>query len=121
MAIFKLIGVPDVGFVVYICLNSIIWCLLWFGVQGHFGVDEWSPHYLAFIASAGPVLIAQFMANVSETSKTRSIFYPFHKDGWETMSMHLVISTLVCVGPVYVMVHMLLSNPGESFYFWMRG
>jgi hypothetical protein len=114
-------GLPDPGFVIYIGLNCAVWALLWFSIQKQFGIHEWNPHYLAFLASSGPVIIAQMMANVTENSKLkRSIFYPFHKDGWRTMSMHLVISTLACVGPVYILVHMLLSNPGDSFYYWIR-
>jgi len=117
----SLAGRPDPGFVIYIGLNCAIWALLWFSIQKQFGIHEWNPHYLAFLASSGPVIIAQMMANITENSKLkRSIFYPFHKDGWRTMSMHLVISTLVCVGPVYILVHMLLSNPGDSFYYWIR-
>ena len=64
------------------------------------------------------------------------MFYPFHKDGWkviiqnisgglifdfQVISGHVLISSLACVGPVYAMVHMLLSQPGESIYFWIRG
>jgi len=60
------------------------------------------------------------MANLTEKGK-RSILYPFHKEGWKTISAHVIIGTLVCVGPVYGTVHMLLANPGESFYFWIRG
>ena len=74
---------------------------------------------LGLLTSAGPVLLAQLMANITDKTK-RSIFYPFHKDGWKAMSAHLLISTLICVGPVYVMVHMLLSEPGSSFYYWIR-
>ena len=70
--------------------------------------------------SCGPVVLAQVMANLTERSK-RSIFYPFHKDGWKTMSGHLIVSAVACVVPVYAMAHMLLANPGNSFYFWLRG
>jgi hypothetical protein len=116
----SLTGLPDLGFTVYISINCAIWALLWFAVQKQYSVNDWNPHYLAFLASAGPVIIAQIMANMTETSK-RSIFYPFHKDGWKTISAHVIISSLVCIGPVYVMVHMLLSNPEDSLYFCLRG
>ena len=72
------------------------------------------------MVSCGPVALAQLMANLTERTK-RSMFYPFHKDGWKTMSGHLVVSAVACIVPVYVMVHMLLSQPGQSFYFWLRG
>jgi len=115
----SLAGLPDFGFAIYISLNCAIWALLWCAITNQHGVQEWNPHYLAFLASAGPTVIAQIMANLTESSK-RSIFYPFHKDGWKTISGHVLISTFACIGPVYVMVHMLLSNPGDSFYFWLR-
>ena len=119
MSMASLAGLPDFGFAIYISLNCAIWALLWCAITNQHGVQEWNPHYLAFLASAGPTVIAQIMANLTESSK-RSIFYPFHKDGWKTISGHVLISTLACIGPVYVMVHMLLSNPGDSFYFWLR-
>ena len=100
-------------------LNCTIWTLLWFSVQKQYGLDQWSPHYLAFLTSFGPLIIAQIMANITETSK-RSILYPFHKEGWKEMSFHMIISSLVSIWPVYVMVHMLLAEPGNSFYFWIR-
>ena len=112
-------GFPDLGFSLYMALNCAIWAVLWLGVQKQYGVHEWSPHYLALLTSVGPIVIAQVMANLAESSK-RSILYPFHREGWKTMSGHLIISSLVCIGPVYVMVHMLLSQPGNSFYFWIR-
>lgn len=115
----SLVGLPDVGFALYILLNCVIWATIWFALQKQFGLDQWNPHHLALLASAGPVVIAQIMANLTDSSK-RSIFYPFHRDGWKAISGHVIISTLVCIGPVYVMVHMLLSPPGNSFYFWLR-
>ena len=100
-------------------LNCGIWILLWFAVQKQHGLHEWNPHYLAFLASFGPVIIAQVLANITESSK-RSIFYPFHKEGWKELSFHLIIAAAVCIGPVYVLVHMILSEPGQAFYFWIR-
>ena len=115
-----LIGLPEADFAIYIMLNCAIWTLLWFAVQKQHGIHEWSPHYLAFLTSVGPIIIAQVMANITETSK-RSLIYPFHKEGWKEMSFHLIVSGVACIGPVYIMIHMLLSNPGDSFYFWIRG
>ena len=115
----SLASLPEPGFAIYITLNCVIWTSLWFAIQKQHGLHEINPHYLAFLASFGPVIIAQVMANLTERSK-RSIFYPFHKDGWKTMSSHLVISGLLCIAPVYIMVHMMLSPPGHAFYFWIR-
>ena len=44
-------------------------------------------HLLSFLVSFGPLILAQVMANLTDKSK-RSIFYPFHKDGWKTMSRY---------------------------------
>ena len=82
-------------------------------------VQPWSPHVYAFLTSFGPLIIAQAMTNLTDISK-RSVLYPFHKEGWKTMSSHLIISSILTIGPVYIMIHMLLSNPGESFYFMIR-
>ena len=113
-------GLPDAGFAIYMTINFSIWVLVWFAIRKQHDVHEWNPHYLAFLTSVGPLIIAQVMANLTDHGK-RNMFYPFHKDGWKNLSIHLIISALVCIVPVYVMVHMLLTNPGESFYFWLRG
>ena len=109
---------PDPGFMIYMMFNLAIWTLIWFAKIEH--KQCCNPHYLAFLASVGPLILAQIMANITETGK-RSMVYPFHKDGWKTLSSHLIISSLVCIGPVYILVHMLLADPGDSFYFWIRG
>ena len=43
------------------------------------------------------------------------------QDGWKTISCHLVISSLVCILPVCILVHMGLSNPGQAAYFFIWG
>ena len=92
-----------------------------------------TPGMMAVLLSAGPVVLAQLMANITDKTK-RSVLYPFHKvdkrhyllnylcvyqEGWRTMSGHLVISVLTCVLPVYILVHMALSSPGESVYIYL--
>jgi len=111
---------PDAGFVIYMGVNCAIWAILWLAVRQEYQLHTVNPHYLALLVSAGPVVLAQVMANLTENTK-RSMFYPFHKDGWKVISGHVFISSLVCIGPVYAMVHMLLSQPGQSIYFWLRG
>merc|ERR1711963_74061 len=111
---------PDAGFVIYMGVNCSIWAILWLAVRQEYQLHTINPHYLALLVSAGPVVLAQVMANLTENTK-RSMFYPFHKDGWKVISGHAFISSLVCIGPVYAMVHMLLSQPGQSIYFWLRG
>ncbi len=110
-------GLPEPGFAIYMATNCAIWAMLFSELNGWSSTEN--PHILAFSLSFGPLIIAQVMANLTESGK-RSIFYPFHKDGWKTLSGHLLISTLVCVGPVYILAHMLLSQPGYSFYYFLR-
>ena len=43
------------------------------------------------------------------------------QDGWRVMSSHLVISALVTLLPVYILVHMVLAQPGEAAYFYIWG
>ena len=56
------------------------WALLWLKLTDYPMADlqQLSPVLMAFIIGAGPVLLAQTMANITDTTK-RSIFYPFHK------------------------------------------
>ena len=119
-------------------------------------ICEW-PETASFVNMSESILKKkhQVMDNMTDKSK-RSIIYPFHKEGWKTMSGHLIISWLVgftpqtlqtltapqspsqefvfqhftsliywpsqvTVVPVYAVVHMLLAQPGQSLYFWLRG
>merc|ERR1711879_488033 len=109
-------GLPDLGFVVYIGLNIVSWCVFWSRLTGSSSVL--TPSMMAVLLSAGPLVLAQLMANITDKTK-RSVLYSFHKDGWRTMSGHLVISVLTTVLPVYILVHMALSSPGESVYFYL--
>ena len=43
------------------------------------------------------------------------------QDGWRVMSSHLVISALVTLLPVYILVHMVLAQPGQAAYFYIWG
>ena len=116
----SLLGLPDPGFAAYLALTCCAWPLVWWALTSQHSVHLWSPHTLALLASGGPVLLAQAMANLTEAGR-RPLLYPFHKEGWRASSGHLVISVLVTVAPVYVLVHMLLSQPGQGAYFWLRG
>ena len=91
---------PDAGFVIYMGVNCAIWAILWLAVRQEYQLHTINPHYLALLVSAGPVVLAQVgclcllpyhhyifhkvMANLTENTK-RSMFYPFHKDGWKVI------------------------------------
>ena len=76
----SLFGLPDPGFVVYISLNCLAWALLGLKLTDSSLVelDKVSPLLMAVVIGAGPVVLAQTMANMTDKAK-RSIFYPFHK------------------------------------------
>ena len=78
----SLAGLPDLGFVIYISLNCLAWLLLWLKLTDSplLELDMISPALMAFIVGAGPVILAQTMANLTDKTK-RSMFYPFHKVG----------------------------------------
>ena len=78
----SLAGAPDLGFLLYLGLNCLTWALLWLRLTNSrlvAGLDWVSPASLAFSISAGPLLLAQVMANLTNTGSKRSIFYPFHQ------------------------------------------
>jgi len=112
----SLAGLPDFGFVLYIGLNCLVWLVVVRAAMRG-GDDDLGlgPVGLALLTSLGPVLLAQVMANLTEGTK-RSILYPFHKDGWAAVSGHLTISSILCILPVYTMVHTVLAAPGQSLY-----
>ena len=73
----SLAGLPDLGFAIYLGLNCLAWWLLWRQLTST-ALGPASPVTMGLLLSAGPVLLAQLMANITERSR-RSILYPFHK------------------------------------------
>ena len=63
----SLAGPPDLGFVLYLGLNCLAWALLWLRLTDSSLVDWVSPATLAFTISAGPLVLAQVMANLTNT------------------------------------------------------
>ena len=114
---------PEFEFVIYMGLNLVIWGMLYcavLDVNVYNGDNKWKdcPNTMACLISVGPIVIAQVMASLTDTGRrAKSILYPFHKDKIRDMAFHLVISTLMCVVPVYVMTHTLLSEPGHAFFY----
>ena len=78
----SLAGPPDLGFVLYLGLNCLAWALLWLRLTDSAQLGQlagWlTPTTMAAMIGAGPVILAQLMANMTDNTK-RSIFYPFHK------------------------------------------
>ena len=102
-------GLPDIDTVIYNTLNLLVWFTIFLAVRQEYNIHTWSPHILAFVASFGPVVLAQVM----DRSK-RSLFYPFHKETYQRLSFHILVSTTVCIVPVYILVHSLLAAPGKG-------
>ena len=114
------LGLPQLDSALYLLLNCGVWALVWQAATQQLAADGWSPHYLALLASLGPLLLAQAMANLTDSGQHRSLLYPFHREGWGAASGHMAAALALCVGPVYGLVHMLLSQPGQGLAYWVR-
>ena len=55
----SLLSPPDPGFAVYMAVNICVWIGLWFAVTKQHGMEEVNPHYMAFLVSVGPLVLAQ--------------------------------------------------------------
>ena len=95
---------------------SLLRYIFWLQVSGASSLLP--PGLMAVLLSAGPLALAQLMANITDKTR-RSFLYPFHREGWGTLSGHLLISVVTCVLPVHILVHMALSQPGEATYFYL--
>ena len=113
---------PEVGFVIYMSLNILLWGILYCAFKqiplldgGTKRID--CPTTMALLISVGPIAIAQAMTMLTEASrKPRPVLYPFHKDKVIHTMFHLSVSILVCVAPVFLLVNTMLSSPGEAFF-----
>ena len=74
----SLLSPPDPGFAIYMLLNLCIWVGLWFAVTKQHGLDNLSPHHIAFLVSVGPLILAQVICNFSY----KSSIYTLHKS-WD--------------------------------------
>ncbi len=113
---------PEVGFVIYMGLNMLLWGILYCAFKqipildgGTKRID--CPTTMALLISVGPIAIAQAMTMLTEASRRpRPVLYPFHKDKVIHTMFHLSVSILACVVPVFLLVHTMLSSPGEAFF-----
>ena len=72
---------------------------------------------MALLISVGPIAIAQAMTMLTEASrKPRPVLYPFHKDKVIHTMFHLSVSILVCVAPVFLLVHTMLAAQGKRSF-----
>ena len=55
----SLLSPPDPGFAVYMAVNICVWIGLWFAATKQHGMEELNPHYMAFLVSVGPLVLAQ--------------------------------------------------------------
>ena len=70
-----LLGLPDPSFVIYLALNCLVWVLIWKSTKEP--LPYLNPHFLAALASVGPVALAQLM--VWTQDPRRPILYPFQR------------------------------------------
>ena len=69
----------------------------------------------------GPTLIFTYLIMCSSIHHVHVSKLSNGQDGWRVMSSHLVISALVTLLPVYILVHMVLAQPGQAAYFYIWG
>ena len=113
---------PEVGFVIYMGLNMLLWGILYCAFKqiplldgGTKRID--CPTTMALLISVGPIAIAQAMTMLTEASRRpRPVLYPFHKDKVIHTMFHLSVSILACVAPVFLLVHTMLSSPGKRSF-----
>ena len=72
----SLLGLPDASFVIYLSLNCIVWVLIWQEASGG-KQPNLNPHLLAFLASIGPVGLAQLIVWIQDPR--RPVLYPFQR------------------------------------------
>ena len=85
----SLLGLPDASFVVYLALNGIVWLVIWQSATGNSPPHHLlNPHLLAFLASAGPVVLAQLM--VWTLDPHRPILYPFQRQALNIAIAHIL-------------------------------
>lgn len=69
----------EISIIATVPLFRIVFCTKLTGFPlASLDLSSLTPSMLALFLSAGPVILAQTMANITDKTK-RSIFYPFHK------------------------------------------
>ena len=84
-----MLGLPDPSFVIYLALNCLVWALIWKSTKEP--LPYLNPHFLAALASVGPVALAQLM--VWTQDPRRPILYPFQRQA--RLQGTLITNTLV--------------------------
>lgn len=88
-------------------------------VAGHNAIRA-SPRQLAFLAGAGPVLVAMILRELA--GDRLPMAWPFHKEklagqfGW-----HAIAGAACTVMPTYHLVAAVLGDVGDSAYCWLWG
>ncbi|CAK0857045.1 unnamed protein product [Prorocentrum cordatum] len=126
-----LIGMPDLDQLVFNVVTCLTLPVLAFSAAGFGPVSKQSlgilgnPSVIAFLMAGGPAVVGIMMLAVSTARPfARPAFtflYPFHKEKWlGAFGINVLVSLSVTVVPVYHMVHMFVSEPGQAVFFQLR-
>mmetsp|Transcript_136442 Transcript_136442/g.423947 ORF Transcript_136442/g.423947 Transcript_136442/m.423947 type:complete len:80 (-) Transcript_136442:128-367(-) len=76
--------------------------------------------------AVGPLLVGAALLAVTSRrpfgSPRLTFLYPFHKERWlGAFGLNVAVSLSVTVLPVYHLVHMVASKPGDGIYYTLYG
>jgi len=85
-----------------------------------------NPYAVALAMGTGPAIVGIILLAATSrqpfANPALTFLYPFHKEKWlGAFGLNVLMSLSVTVLPVYHMVHMFVSEPGQGVYFQLWG
>lgn len=85
-----------------------------------------NPYIAALLMSVGPAIMGIIMLAVTSSRPfarpALTFLYPFHREKWlGAFGINVLLSLCLTVLPVYQMVYMFVSEPGQGVYFFLWG
>mmetsp|Transcript_125829 Transcript_125829/g.199432 ORF Transcript_125829/g.199432 Transcript_125829/m.199432 type:complete len:126 (+) Transcript_125829:2-379(+) len=85
-----------------------------------------NPYVVALLMSLGPAIVGIMLLGVTAprpfARPALTFLYPFHKEKWlGTFGGNVLMSLCLTVLPVYQMIYMFVSEPGQGVYFFLWG
>jgi sterol desaturase/sphingolipid hydroxylase (fatty acid hydroxylase superfamily) len=85
-----------------------------------------NPYLVALLMSVGPSIMGMILIAVTSrrpfARPAYTFLYPFHKEKWfGAFGINVLLSLCLTVLPVYQMVYMFVSEPGQGVYFSLWG
>mmetsp|Transcript_40049 Transcript_40049/g.58519 ORF Transcript_40049/g.58519 Transcript_40049/m.58519 type:complete len:497 (-) Transcript_40049:293-1783(-) len=126
----SLLGLPDWDQFVYNLLFCVmtpaIYVMALIGPSSSSSAAPFNnPSGVAFLVVIAPIIGGILLGLVKSWVKRkkrreslkRLLSYPFHKDAFSNLGMHIVIGVMIGVLPAYHLFHMSLSEVGKGAYF----